>query len=45
MIDEKGKLGPLSDMSIGRQYFALCPDYENEFIYAIGGYNHDKGIL
>lgn len=28
-----------------RQYFSICSDYENEFIYVIGGYNHEKGLL
>lgn len=27
MIDDKGRLNTLQDMSVGRQYFALCADY------------------
>ena len=23
----------------------MCADYENDFVYVIGGYNHDRGIL
>jgi hypothetical protein len=45
MLDEKGKLTGLHDMSIGRQYFALCADYENDCAYVIGGYNHEEGVL
>jgi Galactose oxidase, central domain len=32
-------------MQLGRQYFALCADYENEYAYVIGGYNHEKGLI
>jgi len=45
LIDEKGKLTPLHDLIIPRQYFTLCSDYANECAYAIGGYNHEKGVL
>ena len=32
-------------MSIGRQYFTICPDYLNESIYVIGGFNNEFGVL
>ena len=32
-------------MHFARQYFATCPDYENEFVYVIGGFNHEHGLL
>ena len=32
-------------MHFGRQYFAICGDYENEFAYVIGGYNHERGLM
>ena len=30
---------------MGRQYFAICGDYDNEYAYVIGGFNHEKGLL
>mmetsp|Transcript_39032 Transcript_39032/g.28869 ORF Transcript_39032/g.28869 Transcript_39032/m.28869 type:complete len:80 (-) Transcript_39032:19-258(-) len=45
MLDEKGKLSTVEDMEVGRQYFTLCSDHENEFVYVIGGYNHEAGVL
>ena len=35
----------MNDMQFGRQYFAICGDYENEFAYVIGGFNHEKGLM
>jgi N-acetylneuraminic acid mutarotase len=32
-------------MHFGRQYFATCADYENEFAYVISGFNHERGLL
>jgi N-acetylneuraminic acid mutarotase len=31
-------------MQLGRQYFAMCADYESEYAYVIGGYNHERGL-
>ena len=45
LIDDKGKLNFSGDMQVGRQYFAMCADYENEFAYVIGGYNHERGLV
>ncbi|CDW86358.1 kelch motif family protein [Stylonychia lemnae] len=45
LLDDKGKLQQTSQLNKARQYFATCPDYENEFAYVIGGYNHKRGLL
>ena len=45
MIDDKGKLTPTMDLNIGRQYCAVAPDYANDAIYVIGGYNDELGVL
>lgn len=45
ILDDKGKLTFANDMQMGRQYFAVCGDYDNEFAYVIGGYNHEKGLM
>ena len=42
-ILDKGKLSAASDLAIGRQYFSLL--FDNQDVYAIGGYNHEQGIL
>lgn len=45
ILDDKGKLSFVNDMHFGRQYFTMCGDYENEFAYVIGGFNHEKGLI
>jgi hypothetical protein len=45
IIDDKGKLTFVNDMNYGRQYFAMCGDYDNEYAYVIGGFNHEKGLM
>lgn len=32
-------------MHKARQYFATVGDYENQFAYVIGGFNHRKGLM
>jgi hypothetical protein len=45
ILDDKGKLTGQKDLTIPRQYFTIAPDYANEKIYAIGGYNDELGLL
>lgn len=45
IIDDKGKLTAQKDINVPRQYFAVAPDYANDKIYAIGGFNDELGLL
>lgn len=45
IIDDKGKLTAQKDINVPRQYFTVAPDYANEKIYAIGGFNDELGLL
>eukprot|EP00347_Sterkiella_histriomuscorum_P013856 403363103 len=45
LLDDKGKLLQQNDMFKERQYFATVADYENQYAYVIGGFNHRKGLI
>lgn len=45
MIDDRGRLNATNDMQVPRQYCAIAPDYANDLLYVIGGYNHLSGVL
>lgn len=40
-----GRLVKGFPMSYPRQYFSMCIDEINSFLYIIGGYNRDEGVL
>ena len=45
MIDDKGKVTYTREMITPRQYFTVATDYPQDFIYVIGGYNSEQGVL
>lgn len=40
-----GRILKANPMFTARQYFSLCIDQQNSFLYVIGGYNKEKGVI